>query len=114
VLIGMQGLKQHWAQYRNNQRKLTMSLFIFISAKDKKTRKENHLFHKKYFFVKQMVLLKLQKLVYTNLFAINIQQFERICSSPLRKLSATIHIFKVFSWLSSRRILPTKQHLPSA
>jgi hypothetical protein len=58
VLIGMQRLKQHWAQYRNNQRKLIMSLFISLAPKISKTRKENHLFHKKYFFVKQMVLLK--------------------------------------------------------
>jgi hypothetical protein len=62
-----------------------MSLFIFISAKDKKTRKENHLFHKKY-FRETNGFIKIQKLVYTNLFAINIQQFERICSSSFTQV----------------------------
>ena len=46
---------------------------------------------------------------YTKLFA---TKYSAICivlvAAPFLKLSATIHMFKVFSWLSSRRILPTK------
>jgi hypothetical protein len=60
VLIGVQGLKQHWAQYRNNQRKTNYEFVYFSLAPKiaKKRKKRKPFVSQKYFFVKQMVFIK--------------------------------------------------------
>jgi uncharacterized membrane protein YwzB len=58
-----------------------MSLFISLAPKIAKNRVKKTICFTKIFFREANGFVKNKKLVYTNLFAINIQQFERYFSS---------------------------------